>query len=237
MRSGIGPAGLLSELGIDVLADLGGVGENLIDHPRFAMAVPVATGFSLGPWFQTTVTWHSRSADASGPPDLQLFGSGPFATPEEAAFYVQAALLKPRSRGWLKLGSRDPSAPPRIRLAHLSHPDDVDRMVEAVEEAARVAATEPLAGLGTGRNAEPLDPSHPREQEVRRGVLTYHHAVGTCRMGRDPERGAVVDAKGKVHGVESLWVADASVMPDIPSANPNLPTIMVAERIASWLGG
>jgi choline dehydrogenase-like flavoprotein len=238
MRSGIGPAALLNELGIDVLADISGVGENLIDHPRFAVAVPVDPDVTLGPWFQTTVTWHSRSADRSGPPDLQLFGSGPFATPDEAAFYVQAALLKPRSRGWVKLRSRDPSVPPRVHLGHLSEPHDVDRMAEAVGEASRVSLTEPLASLAVGAVQEFVDQDDPTlREQVRRGVLTYHHAVGTCRMGTDPEGGAVVDAKGKVHGIESLWVADASVMPDIPSANTNLPTIMVAERIASWLGG
>jgi choline dehydrogenase len=236
MRSGIGNTRLLSDLEIEVVADLRGVGENLLDHPRFAAPLPVGPDVSLGPWFQTTVTWHSRSAGASGPPDLQLFGSGPFQTPEGAAFYVQAALLKPQSRGWLKLRSRDPSAPPRIRLAHLSDPDDVDRMVEAVAEATRVSVNEPLTRFATGTKPKPFDPDDPtRREQVRGGVLTYHHAVGTCRMGNDPEDGAVVDAKGRVHGVESLWVADASVMPDIPSANTNLPTIMVAERIASWL--
>jgi choline dehydrogenase len=66
-------------------------------------------------------------------------------------------------------------------------------------------------------------------------VSTYHHPVGTCRMGADPDGGAVVAARGRVHGLEHLHVADASIMPTIPSANTNLPAIMVAERVASWL--
>jgi choline dehydrogenase len=66
-------------------------------------------------------------------------------------------------------------------------------------------------------------------------VSTYHHPVGTCRMGADPDGGAVVAARGRVHGLEHLHVAYASIMPTIPSANTNLPAIMVAERVASWL--
>ena len=66
-------------------------------------------------------------------------------------------------------------------------------------------------------------------------VSTYHHPVGTCRMGPDPDAGAVVDTRGRVHGIERLQVIDASIMPSIPSANTNLPTIMVAERLAAWI--
>ncbi|PWU46675.1 hypothetical protein DLJ46_17205 [Micromonospora globispora] len=68
-----------------------------------------------------------------------------------------------------------------------------------------------------------------------KAVGSYHHPVGTCAMGPDPERGAVVDSRGAVHGVRGLWVADASVMPTIPSANTHLSTIVVAERIGAWL--
>ena len=66
-------------------------------------------------------------------------------------------------------------------------------------------------------------------------VDTYHHPAGTCSMGPDPGGGAVVDARGRVHGIEHLHVADASIMPAIPSANTNPPTIMIAERVASWI--
>ena len=66
-------------------------------------------------------------------------------------------------------------------------------------------------------------------------VDTYHHPAGTCRMGPDPDGGAVVDARGRVHGIKNLHVADASIMPAIPSANTNLPAIMIAERVACWI--
>jgi choline dehydrogenase-like flavoprotein len=70
---------------------------------------------------------------------------------------------------------------------------------------------------------------------IRQRLGTYHHPVGTCAMGADPHSGAVVDARGAVFGVDNLWVADASVMPTIPSANTNLTTIVLAQRIAEWL--
>lgn len=72
-------------------------------------------------------------------------------------------------------------------------------------------------------------------RSIRERVGSYHHPVGTCAIGPDPDRGGVVDASGAVHGIAGLWVADASVMPTIPAANTNLSTIMVAERIAGWL--
>jgi choline dehydrogenase len=73
------------------------------------------------------------------------------------------------------------------------------------------------------------------ERFICERVWTYHHPVGTCTMGPHPEAGAVDDATGRVHGVDGMWVADASTMPDIPSANPHLATLMLAERIANWL--
>ena len=73
------------------------------------------------------------------------------------------------------------------------------------------------------------------EAGIRANYDTYYHQAGTCRMGPDPDAGDVVDARGAVYGVEGLYVADASIMPDIPSANTNLPTIMIAERISALL--
>jgi choline dehydrogenase-like flavoprotein len=72
------------------------------------------------------------------------------------------------------------------------------------------------------------------EEAIRDRVESYHHPVGTCRMGWSTESEAVVDARGWVHGVDALSIADASIMPSIPAANTNVPTIMVAERTAAW---
>jgi choline dehydrogenase len=83
----------------------------------------------------------------------------------------------------------------------------------------------------------PDDDTEDLSQALRNQVSTYNHPVGTCGMGPDPDQGAVVDARARVHGVEELVVADASIMPSIPAAPTNLPTIMIAERVAVWLAG
>ena len=151
-------------------------------------------------------------------------------------------LLTPRSRGSLRLRSTDPADPPRIDVGYLRHPDDMTRMIDATRAARRISRTPPLADLVTGPELHPGDSIGDDDKDglarsIRARVGPYHHPVGTCAMGPDPADGAVVDARGAVHGVERLFVADASVMPTIPSANTNLPTIVVAERIAGRLDG
>jgi choline dehydrogenase len=243
LRSGIGPAAHLRELGLPVVVDLPGVGANLVDHPLVAVDLPVAPG-RRGPALQVMLTMRSTLADPENGPDLQLFTSGPYddaSIDSGAVFGLAAELLAPRSRGSLRLRSADPADPPRIDPAHLRHPDDVARMVEVTRVARRISRTPPLADLLLGPEINPGagigdDDVDGLALSIRRRVSSCHHPVGTCAMGPDPAGGAVADARGAVHGIESLYVADAAVMPTIPAANTNLPTIVVAERIASWLG-
>ncbi len=243
-RSGIGPARQLGELGIDVVADLCGVGENLVDHPIVAIDLPTQAG-STGPRFQTITTLRSALSTPQAAPDLHLFAAGPFdvakdVSPSGAVFGIVAGLLSPRSRGRVRLRSADASEPPLIDVGHLRHPDDLARIVEATIAARRISRNEPLSQLITGHELSPGpgiadDDFEGIAASVKARVSSYHHPVGTCRMGPDPDHGAVVDARGRVHGIDQLHVADASVMPIIPSANTNLATIMLAERIAAWL--
>jgi choline dehydrogenase len=244
-RSGIGPAARLAGLGIEVVVDLPGVGEHLVDHPLCAVDLPTNEG-ATGARFQAIATLRSQTAPPGGAPDLHVFAAGPFDVPMEVSptgrvFGLVAGLVLPRSRGRLRLRSADPLDPPRIDVAHLRDPDDMARMVEATLVARRISRTRPLAGFTAGDELSP-GPSVADDdidgiaRSIRSRVASYHHPVGTCRMGTDPNNDAVVDQRGRVYGVEQLFVADASVMPTIPSANTNLPTIMVAERMSSWLG-
>jgi choline dehydrogenase len=124
MRSGIGPAAALRDLGIGTVADLPGVGDNLIDHPLAAVDLPTTPGFA-GPRFQVMLTLRSSLADPGGPPDLHLFAAGPFddaASPAGGVFGIVAGLLAVRSRGSVRLRSAGPADPPRIDIAHLRHP-------------------------------------------------------------------------------------------------------------------
>jgi choline dehydrogenase len=243
-RSGIGPAAELQALDIAPVVDLPGVGSNLIDHPLLSIDLPTTP--SPGPSrFQVHVTFHSATADPAGSADLLLFAAGPFGVGTDisvggAVFGIVAGLIAPRSRGWVRLASSDPSDAPRIHPAHLTDADDLERMLDAVTEARRLALSEPVAAITTGRElspgaAVPTDDRDALATWVRTAVSTFHHPVGTCAMGPDPSLGAVTDSRGSVHGIDGLTIADASIMPTIPTATTNLPTIMVAEHIAQWL--
>jgi choline dehydrogenase len=239
-RSGIGPADELNGLGIAPIIDLPGVGSNLTDHPLISVDFP--TRPSPGPSrFQAHLTFHAAATDRHGPADLLMFAAGPFDAESDstggAVFGLVTGLMAPRSRGWVRLASANPTDPPRIHPAHLAADHDLERMVDGVVEARRLARSEPLAAIITGPELSPGSgvPTGDRRalgDWVRSAVSTFHHPVGTCAMGTDPARGAVTDGRGAVHGLDGLTVADASIMPTIPAATTNLPTIMVAEHIA-----
>jgi choline dehydrogenase len=242
LRSGIGPAADLAQHDIDVRADLAGVGAGLADHPLVAVDLSTSPGFS-GPRFQTMLTMRSSYADPEGPPDLHLFAAGPFddpGAPSGSVFGVVTGLLSPTSRGSLRLRSAKPADPPRIDIGHLRTTDDVRRMVEATRHARRLSRTAPLSNFVEGAELSPGPAISDDDEEglaasIRARVGSYHHPVGTCAMGRRPDDGAVVDSRGAVHGTEGVWVADASVLPSLPVANTNLTTMVVGDRIASWL--
>jgi choline dehydrogenase len=243
-RSGIGPAAQLRALGVTVVIDAPGVGANLVDHPLLSVDLP--TRPAPGPSrFQTHVTYHAQGTDPSGPADLLTCPAGPFDVgPGQSAggavFGLVSGVLSPTSRGWVRLASSNPADPPRIHLAHLTEAHDLERMLDAVTEARRIAAGGSMAAVVTGPELAP-GPGVPTGDRralaawARTAVSTFHHPVGTCAMGPDPAQGAVTDPRGSVHGIDRLSVADASVMPTIPTANTNLPTIMVAEHLAPWL--
>jgi choline dehydrogenase len=229
LRSGVGPAHELAVLGLPCRSHLPGVGANLQEHPGISVIWPLAETQPEGPRFQVVAT-RTASADARDAPWLQHV---PAATAE--LFWVSATLLRPRSRGRVRLASLDPAAAPRIRVGLLEDPDDLAAMVRAVRSARRVGALAPLRKLAGGPErwaGAGIEDDTGLEAAVRGAVWTYHHACGTCAMGPDPEQGAVVDARGAVYGVPGLWVADASIMPVIPSGNTHLPTLMLAEHLA-----
>ena len=244
LRSGLGPADDLRALGIRIQADLPGVGQNLSDHPLLNLQYAAAPApAERVPFFQSAITLKSSPAAPSYDLHIYPMSTFPWEVPESptgASCTLFVSLLKPASRGWVRLRSADPVAAPRINLGYFTHPDDMPRMIAAVRAARRLARTAPLAEVALSE-LQP-QPGTPDEDDAMAAfvwsrVETYHHPVGTCTMGPASDSMAVVDARGHVHSVEGLSVIDASIMPTVPAANTNLPTIMVAERCAAWITG
>ena len=241
LRSGVGPADELLIVGVTPRLDLPGVGRGLVDHPAASIDIVVGGTSPAAPTFQSMVTFHSGRSQPAGPPDLQLFAGGAWPSGASSTGHIAAlivSVVQPLSSGRVWLASPDPAAPPHIDLGHLREEADRARMIEAMRHAREVAATPPLHAPNRQQlTPGPSDWSSDAtlERWLGANVWTYHHPVGTCRMGPRPDDGAVVDGRGRVHGLANVYVADASVMPAIPSANTNLPTIMVADRIAAML--
>ncbi|HVF64487.1 MAG TPA: GMC family oxidoreductase N-terminal domain-containing protein [Casimicrobiaceae bacterium] len=153
------------------------------------------------------------------------------------AFTINAVILKPKSRGSISLRNRDPAAPPVIRYRHLAESSDTATLVAALRQVRIIAAQRTLAHLSTNETAP--GPACAGDGDLaayaRANGSSVYHPVGTCRMGNDPL--AVVDARLRVHGIERLRVADASIMPTIVAGNTNAPTVMIAERASAWILG
>ena len=243
LRSGIGRLAELRRHAIPVVAPLEGVGENLTEHPRVSSEWPTAASHDAQHMYQVLIT-SAASETPAGKFDFQHF-SGYSERPsrpgaEGPVFWLCASLMKPVSRGTVRLRSQDPNDPPLIELGLLRESRDIDRIIEGLGTARRICQAPALQAqlVGpelltqlTGNSAAEL------RAAIRCEVRPGYHQVGTCSMGVRPEDGAVVNARGRVHGTTGLWVVDASIMPEIPHANTNIPTIMLAERVSVWMNG
>jgi choline dehydrogenase len=185
----------------------------------------------------------TRSQNAE-PADLDLHISGthiidPKLSPTGGAIVLACAVTLPKSIGWLRLSSRDPRAAPHIHYNFFDDENDLDRLVEAVRLSRKIGRTAPFSDL-IDREIAPgktVDDSETLRANIVSTIGAYLHPTSTVPMGTDSDPTAVVDAWGKVRGVEGLRVVDASILPDIPSVATNVTTIMVAERIAAKLSG
>ena len=238
VRSGIGRAADITALGHGVVADLPGVGQNLADHPAVSIDVPCGAPDGDPAIFQLVATTHSVSRHADvDPPDLQLMACGPYPVGDGFACSLAAALLQPTSRGYVRIRSLDPLAKPEIDLGYLARDEELARLAEGLRLLDAATQTPAMiaenGGERFGPQRELIADDAAAATWIRESAWTYHHPVGTCAMGLDPGAGAVVDPDGRVYGVSGLSVVDASVMPAVPSANTNLPTIMLAEHVVA----
>jgi choline dehydrogenase-like flavoprotein len=183
-----------------------------------------------------------RTRDDLEAPDIQLhfaparFQAEGLVPGDGHGFALGACVLQPKSRGFVVLGSPDPTAKPLIVHNYLQHPDDVASMVAGVRTSMEISAAGRLGELSTGMLIGPESSSDEDiEAHCRQRLQTLYHPVGTCRMGDEPT--AVVDRELKVRGVEGVRVVDASVMPTVPRGNTNAPVIALAERAADLIKG
>ena len=260
--SGIGPRAALEAAGVEVLHEHAGVGANLLDHLANGLLVKtkgvetLATAESL----RNLASWAIRGR---GPltsnlgeavaflrtrpdipaPDVELlfapvlFEEEGLKQPTEHGFTLAVVLLRPKSVGSVNLRSADPRVPPAIDPRYLTDPSgqDVATILHGLQLARGVLSQEPLAGF----IAEEMLPGPDARSDddllahIRERSQTLYHPVGTCRMGSDPL--AVVDPALRVRGIEGLRIADASVIPELPSGHTNWPTVMIAERAADLI--
>ncbi len=264
MLSGIGPADHLREHGIEIAADLPGVGENLQDHlechlkfrcphkgmtknhlmaqHRILLAGIQWYLFKTGP----AATTHSRmgaffksNAEATHP-DIQFhfwpyFLEGWSPPPDKDGYCFDVGPTKSLSRGWVRLRSADPFAAPRIRLNALSQQKDFEDFRTAIRIARDIAGQEAF-DFCRGDEVVPgleVQTDSQIDAYVRENANSAYHPAGTAKMGTD--KMSVCNSQAKVHGIEGLRIADASIMPTVTNGNINAPCMMIGEKVASMI--
>jgi len=226
------------------VADVPGVGANLHDHLLspviFAAEREVGPPSPGLPACQTHL--FARSRPGLTAPDLQPIHFmvpmyEPWMEGPENGFTMLGGMIRPVSRGSIRLSGPSPEDPLLIDPNVLACEADLDGLVAAIDLVRRIGASDALAAWGA-RELYP-GPAAATDDDVRQyardTAITYHHQVGTCKMGTD--EAAVVDPLLRVRGVEGLRVADASVMPTVTTGNTNAPSIMIGERVAEFEAG
>jgi choline dehydrogenase len=243
LRSGVGPRRALERLGVDRVMDLPAVGARLLDHPGAAIFLRPRRGIqsSRDPLIQTVLRYTSRPGRPANDMILQPGSVVPLPFFSLPLVSVMCCVGKPRGHGSIEFVSTDPRARPRIESRLLLDDEDRARAVEAMRLAVDVATSPPMRGQASffWPPARVLASDVRLDRWIGRICDSGYHPCGTVPMGADDAKAtdAATDGRGRVRGVEGLWVADASLMPTIPSANTNLTTIMMGERFGEWMKG
>jgi choline dehydrogenase len=239
LRSGIGPAEHLRELGIPVVRHLPGVGEHLLDHPLASPDRPrprlVRPEHAPRSRSFIPVLAKARSRHAGDEIDLHVYIGQNFDETLDAWFlWITASLQFARSQGRVRLTSADPMAPLDIDHAYLRDPADLEALCDGIELVERIIASAPLQHV-----LEPCTEEMPPwgdAGELPAWVMsrfgTTFHPSSTCRMGPTSDAMAVVDHDAHVHGVDGLRIVDASIFPTGPRANIHFTVVAVAEKLA-----
>lgn len=262
--SGIGPASVLEAAGVSVRHDLPGVGENLQDHlhyrSRWEIDQPLTLfgrtaedlidaqrQFEKGRGPLTTNHFESgaflQSNAGAEAPDIELLmipyyislGAPEMRPPDRHGFTISGFPTRPQSTGRVAIVSNNPLDRPMIDPGYLSDPADLDLMLACIKEARRIVSQPAFAELGVREISPGPERTSDKDliTDIREVSSTSWHPVGSCRMGQDAE--AVVAPDLRVHGLEGLSIADASVMPRMNTGHPNAPVIMIAEKAADLI--
>jgi choline dehydrogenase len=262
--SGIGPAALLEKVGVPLIKDLPGVGQNLQDHLQIRLVFKTSQrtlNDELNNWFKqgmvgaqyfltrtgpltlaaSQVAVFTRSSPDVERPDIQ-FHMQPLSAdkPGEgahkfSAFTSSVCQLRPHSRGYLEITSKDPTVHPAIYPNYLSDERDQKVAVDSIKVARKISEAPALAPhiLDEYVPGRQFQSDEELLEAARQYSQTIYHPTSTCKMGHDDM--AVVDDRLRVHGIAGLRVVDASIMPEIISGNTNAPTIMIAEKAADMM--
>jgi choline dehydrogenase len=230
MLSGIGAADDLRTLGIPALVDLPGVGANLQDHLKLSIRWKGKATLRGSTMVAGLFTSSSREEG-----DLQVIVGRGLEQPDDV-ITITVSHLKPRSRGAITLRTSDPLVAPVIRANYLAESHDVSVLVEGVALARRFGESRAYDAL-RGEEIEPGMSVHDLAQFARQKADSIYHASGTCRMGPAADREAVVDAALRVHGLDGVRIADASIMPEIVNAPTHAACVMIGEKCAAIIAG
>ncbi|MCL0053931.1 mycofactocin system GMC family oxidoreductase MftG [Dehalococcoidia bacterium] len=243
MLSGIGPKDQLDEYGIDVLQNTPGVGANLRNHPISPISFRVKEGIKLQPdasGVRIALRYTAKGSDDSN--DMMMTTSSLFSPftgemlPDRIG-RISCVIELPAGAGFVRLNSADPAVQPKFDYRYFSHPEDMRRMRDGIRMAVKMLETGAYKDVSDGRvtpTEEILTDDDALDLWIRQTVGSARHVSGTCKIGPDSDPMAVVDQQCRVKGFQGLWIADSSVMPQVPRANANATAIMIGERVAEW---
>ncbi len=243
LRSGVGPADHLREIGIPLELELRGVGENLHDHPGMSIAFDARPEMTsamdrdrlLGKFYQSQMNARGRSRHCDSGFDLHLISYENLTRGGKHVLKLTAYNMAPLSRGRVRLTGRDPALAPGIEPGYLTDREgrDLAVLLDAFGQLRMIGAAEPIARLAEeSRPGKNVADRAGLEDYIRKTVEGYSHPAGTCKMGPESDTASVTGTDGRVHGIANVYMADASIIPQLPRANINLLCFLIGWKIA-----